>query len=209
MENYKCRRTANPIVIDGNLNKPEWEQAQKVSLVETVTGNAPKQKTWSKLLWDDTNLYVAFYCEDDYINAKMTNYNDPIFEEEVVEIFIDDDSDRKTYIEIELSPLNTLLHYFIYNNLEGDIVTFAKVKKTMDCAIYDNREENYWAAEMAIPLHEFVTAANNPPKPGDKWRMNLYRIDRPEDGSGEYSAWQPTGAIQFHSPDKFGVLEFV
>jgi hypothetical protein len=60
MDTYKCKRTANPLVIDGNLNKPEWEQAQKVSLVETVTGEPPKQKTWSKLLWDDTNLYVAF-----------------------------------------------------------------------------------------------------------------------------------------------------
>ncbi|HCS75502.1 MAG TPA: hypothetical protein DIW17_16710 [Clostridiales bacterium] len=208
MEIYKCKKTVKPIVIDGNLNKHEWEQAQKVSLVGTVIGEIPKQKSWAKLLWDEENLYAAFYCEDDYINAKMTNYNDPIYDEEVVEIFLDDDSDQKTYIEIELSPLNTLLHYFIYNNLDGKIITFAKVKKTTKCAIYDNREENYWTAEMAVPMSEFVTAPNNPPQPGDKWRMNLYRIDRPEDGSDEHSAWQPTGEIQFHKPEKFGTLEF-
>lgn len=209
MEIYKCKKTVKPIAIDGKLNKPEWEQAQAVSLVETVTGREPKQGTWAKLLWDETYLYAAFHCEDDFINAKYTNYNDKIYDEEVVEIFLDDDSDQKTYIEIELSPLNTLLHYFVYNDLEGEIITFAKIDKTIETAVYDNREENYWTAEMAIPLLEFVTAASNPPKPGDKWRMNLYRIDRPKDGSDEHSAWQPTGKVQFHMPDKFGTLEFV
>jgi hypothetical protein len=209
MEKYNCRKTDVPLKIDGNVFKPQWDQDEKVYLVETVTGGAPKQKTWSKLLWDDEYLYVAFHCEDDYINAKYTNYNDPIYDEEVVEIFIDDDSDLKTYIEIELSPLNTLLHYAIHNNLKGEILTFARVNKTIDTAIVDNREENWWSAEMAIPMSELITGPNNPPKPGDEWRINLYRIDRPADGSDEYSAWKPTGKIQFHMPAKFGIMKFV
>ncbi len=38
--------------------------------------------------------------------------------------------------------------------------------------------------------------------------MNLYRIDRPLDGSDEYTAWQPTGKINYHMPEKFGTLVF-
>ena len=119
MNQYYCRKTQYPLNIDGDVKKPLWEQAEKVFLVDTVTGQPPRQKTWCKLLWDEDFLYAAFYCEDDYINAGLTGYNDKIYEEEVVEIFLDDNCDLKTYIEIELSPLNTLLHYSMHNDLRG------------------------------------------------------------------------------------------
>jgi hypothetical protein len=209
LSTYYCKRTDQPIVIDGNINKPVWDGVEAVSLVETVTGQPPRQKTYCKLLWDDEFLYVAFYCEDDYINAVMTNYNDEIYDEEVVEIFLDDNCDRKTYIEIEVNPLNTLLHYSIHNDQKGSIYTFARVDKTVRTAVQDNREAKEWTVEIAIPFNEFTTAPNIPPKAGDKWLMNLYRIDRPEDGNDEYSAWQPTGAEQYHLPDKFGELVFI
>lgn len=43
----------------------------------------------------------------------MKNYNDLLYLEEVVEVFIDDNEDLKTYMEIEVNPLNALLHYVI------------------------------------------------------------------------------------------------
>jgi hypothetical protein len=206
---YYCKRIDQPILVDGNVNKPVWEAAEAVSLVDTVTGDTPRQKTWCKLLWDDNFLYAAFRCEDDYINAKLTGYNDEIYNEEVVEIFLDDDCDRKTYIELEVSPLNTLLHYSMQNNLDGHKIAFARVEKVIVSAVQGNREERVWTVEMAIPLSEFITAPNIPPRAGDKWLMNLYRIDRPEDHSDEYSAWQPTGKVNFHMPERFGELIFV
>jgi hypothetical protein len=208
MNQYYCRKTQYPLNIDGDVKKPKWEQAEKVFLVDTVTGQPPRQKTWCKLLWDEDFLYAAFYCEDDYINACLTGYNDKIYEEEVVEIFLDDNCDLKTYIEIELSPLNTLLHYSMHNDLRGTKIAFARVEKTIISAVRDDREQNIWTAELAIPFTEFLTAPNSPPKKGDKWLMNLYRIDRPLDGSDEYTAWQPTGKINYHMPEKFGTLVF-
>ncbi|HHY81526.1 MAG TPA: hypothetical protein GX505_02475 [Clostridiales bacterium] len=206
---YYCRKTMQPITIDGDVNKPAWQQADAVCLVDTVSGETPRQKTWCKLLWDDQFLYVAFYCEDDFINAKLTNYNDKIYDEEVVEVFIDDNCDLKSYIEIEVSPLNTMLHYAIYNNLDGHRIAFARLEQTVESAVIDNREGKFWTAEIAIPLSELITAPNNPPRTGDKWLLNLYRIDRPRDGRDEYSAWSPTGKINYHMPEKFGTLVFV
>ena len=48
-----------------------------------------------------------------------------------------------------------------------------------------------------------------PPRDGDEWRVNLYRIDT--DGENvEFQAWSPTGTAkpQFHVPERFGVLQF-
>lgn len=208
MNTYFCKKTAGPITVDGRFDKPEWEGIEPVSLVDTVTGRPPKQKTLCKLQWDDEFLYAAFYCEDNYVNASLTGYNEKIYDEEVVEIFLDDDCDLKTYIEIEVNPLNALLHYSMLNDLKGSKFAFAKVEKSVITAVCNNRPENVWTAEMAIPLREFVTAPNLPPKPGDKWLMNLYRIDRPADHNDEYTAWQATGKINYHMPEKFGELVF-
>jgi len=208
LNTYYCKKTDELIAMDGNIDKPAWKAAEAVFLVDTVTGQTPRQKTFCKLLWDDQFLYAAFCCEDDFIRAVRTEYNDEIFEEEVVEIFLDDDCDRKTYIELEVSPLNTLLHYGIHNDLTGPILPFARVEKKVVSAVRDDRDRKIWTVEMAVPFSEFVTATNSPPKAGDQWRMNLYRIDRPEDGRDEYSAWQPTGKVNFHMPEKFGELVF-
>ena len=50
---------------------------------------------------------------------------------------------------------------------------------------------------------------NNPPKAGDELHMNSYRIDRPKDGRDEYSAWSPTGEVDFHMPQCFGKMIFI
>lgn len=206
MKEYKCRRIETNIIIDGNLDKPEWKFATGIKLVDTVTGCKPRLDSYVKLLWNNDFLYVCFYCEDDYVCASMTGYNDKIYEEDVIELFIDDNRDMKTYIEIEVNPLNALLHYSIHNNLKGGFSGFAKVEKTIKTAV--RTSEELWTAEMSIPLNEFVTAKNIPPKHNDKWRINLYRIDRSEKGEDAYSAWSPTGKVNFHMPEKFGSLVF-
>ena len=209
LKTYCCKRTNEAIVIDGDISKPAWENMESVSLVDTVTGDLPKQRTMCKMMWDDNFLYVSFLCEDDSINAVMTNFNDLIYNEEVVEIFIDDNCDLKTYIELEVNPLNTLLHYSMHNDLKGNKIAFARIEQKIITAVQDNREERTWSVEMAIPFSEFITAPNIPPMAGDKWLMNLYRIDRPTDSKDEYTAWNPTVKINFHMPEKFGKLVFV
>lgn len=192
--------------INGDLSKLEWQFAEKVGLVDTVSGEAPRQPTTVCLAWSNRYLYAGFECRDTYINATYRGFNDLLYEEEVVEVFIDDNRDLKTYLEFEVNPLNALLHYGIHNNLRGQIITFARTERKIKTAV--TREEQIWRAEIAIPFTEFLTAANEPPKPGDAWRINLYRIDRPAGGGVEYSAWSPTGEANFHIPERFGEIIF-
>ena len=67
-----------------------------------------------------------------------------------------------------------------------------------------------WSCEIAIPFKDLLTAPNIPPKAGDVWRMNLYRIDRGRtEAEDEYTAWSPTQKIDYHRPQHFGSLRFV
>jgi hypothetical protein len=43
------------------------------------------------------------------------------------------------------------------------------------------------------------------PVAGTKWRINLYRGDRANKAG---LAWNPCLAPSFHTPERFGVLEF-
>ncbi|MBM7568891.1 carbohydrate-binding family 9-like protein [Paenibacillus sacheonensis] len=208
MPHYSCRKINADLQIDGDLDKAEWQLAERVQLTDAATGASPIQRTEAKLLWNDRYLYVAFECQDDYVRATMQGFNDKLYEEEVVEIFIDDDGDPRTYIEIELNPLNACLHYSVHNPLRGRILTYARTEMNLVTAVRHDTERSAWTAELAIPLTEFVTAQHCPPLPGDEWRFNLYRIDRPRDGSIEFSAWSPPGEPQFHKPLSFGGLRF-
>lgn len=91
-------------------------------------------------------------------------------------------------------------------------------------------EDRGWTVEVAIPWSAFrttttprsVTRVSLPPRPGDRWRLGLYRVERPrvspDDGSPldreaskphtELQAWSPTHHPGFHRPERFGVLEF-
>ncbi|WP_435788699.1 carbohydrate-binding family 9-like protein [Clostridium sp.] len=212
LKQYYCRKTQANIEIDGNLNKEPWKKAEVDFLVETQNASEANLKSEFKSLWNENFIYISFKCQDNYIKATMTEYNDKLYEEDVVEVFIDDNKDLKTYLEIEVNPLNAVLHYAINNNLKGRKFAFAKVDKTVETATIYYEDIQEWHTEIAIPMEEFTTAANNPPLPGDCWGINFYRIDRKEnkeDEEDEYSAWSATGKIDFHMPEKFGELTFI
>jgi hypothetical protein len=208
VKSYNCIRSSEKISIDGNIDKAVWRSATAVELTDTVTGDKPLQETSVRLLWDDEFLYIAFDCVDHEIRAVYTGFNDLLFEEDVVEVFIDDNKDLKTYIEIEVNPHNAVLHYMIANNLEGRILGYARLENCVRSAVSCSVEIKRTQYEIAIPFTEFPTAPHIPPKTGDTWRINFYRIDRGENGQDEYTAWSPTGEAAFHRPQYFGEIKF-
>lgn len=217
---YRCQWTSEPIVVDGITNDPVWSKIRPVGKFILSDGSGPaSRQTEAKLCWDSTMLYVAFACIDPDIWGTLFKRDDPIYDEEVVEIFIDPDGDMKNYYEFEVSPRNTLFDAIVCNpsgsqgkgdlqvNLEWDcprIKTAVKVEGTLD-----NRTDidKGWTVEMAIPFTS-LDAPRIPPMDGDIWKVNLYRIDlTPEP---EFSCWSPTMRTppDFHIPKAFGKLIF-
>lgn len=182
-----------------------WSDIPAVPLVDTATEEQPRLRTTARACWSDDKVFVHFLCEDDHIVASYTERDDPLYEEDVVEVFIDEEGEGRHYIELELSPRNVLFDALIENDLAGTI----KVDKEWDMAgietnVRQNNAKTY-IYDIAIPHGAFTER----PRQGTIWKINFYRIDEDIRGERTYMAWSPTGKHNFHISQAFGELVFV
>jgi hypothetical protein len=208
---YRVKRTPTPPVIDGDLSDPVWRNATEVTLVGSMNGEKPRLRTTARLLYDDKNLYVAFDAEDPDVWGTLMNRDDPIYGQEVVEIFLDANADMKTYNELEVSPNNTIFDAYFPARRQGMDLTWDSKMRTgvkIRGTLNDPSDvDQGWSVEMAIP---FATLAEVPrlPQPGDTWRFNLYRLDLPDRRRQEGQAFSPVRIPDFHNLPRFGKLIF-
>jgi hypothetical protein len=210
-------RSKTAIIVDGLLNEPAWQDAQKVQLRNSDTDEAVTDTTFSTSAftsYDDDNLYIAFICNDRDIYSSFTNRDQHLWEEEAVEVFIDVDDEPNTYVEIELSPNNVLFDSYIVHPMNIDIEETSKfdlpgiktavsVNGTLN---FRTDEDKSWTAEIAIPFSNIMKSFNSDILKAAKWKINYYRVDRDDDGPTHY-AWSPTMG-RFHKPSVFGKLVF-
>ena len=210
---YKAVRIPETHVVNGDYRDKAWINAPEITMRLSTTGKPAAKTTRVKMGWDDKYIYFVFYCEDEEIYATMTERDDHIFDEEVVEMFIAPHG-LKDYFEINVSPINVIFDSHIFYGKDavekGDvdwncagIKTAVVVEgKVNDPSVIDK----YWMAEVAVP---FESIGMETPKKGDSIRGNVYRIDhRPK--PDEYQAWSPTmrDPAAFHVPNKFGKIIF-
>jgi hypothetical protein len=180
-----------------------WRDIALVSLKENVTGAAPAQPAWFKTAWTDSELRIVFHCADTRPWATHTAHDAPLWEEEVVEVFLDPAGDLQSYFEIEINPLNAVCDLVLRRSRGGWLKDFAWHCAGLQTSV--KQTPGVWIAELAIP---FAALGPSLPLPGKPWRANFYRIDRPQTSPWELSAWSPTGRELFHIPEKFGFLDF-
>jgi len=214
---YLVKRATGPINIDGKLEEADWAACKPIRLVGYNEGVSVKQQTTARILWDDGYLYISWHCEDSQIWSTLTVRDDTLYQQEVVEVFINPDGDREAYLELEVNSLGTLWDGFVLKRDSGLIGILAwnsfELRRgvNLEGTVNDpSDKDKSWSVELAVPLDELVTAPNVPSKSGDKWRLNLYRIDLPQRNKelADYSAWSPVSGESYHDPDRFGEIEF-
>ncbi|RAK02756.1 cellulose/xylan binding protein with CBM9 domain [Larkinella arboricola] len=110
IERYTAYRTTKPPVIDGKLDEEMWTKIPRSPrFVDLVSGNKTIHDTRAAVCWDNDNLYIAFWVEEPFINAKLTNHNDPIYTDNDVEVFV---AGKDTYYEFEINSFGTLYEAF-------------------------------------------------------------------------------------------------
>jgi hypothetical protein len=189
--------------LTGDLSSPKWEKAtvahlESDSLSATVR---PELSTDVRLLWSDKYLYLGFKCP-----FSVTTEFQPaqekerfgLWERDVVEAFIaTDQNDVRRYSEFEVAP----------NGEKLDVIITPEKKdfawsSGFECAVRRSDTNNIWTAEMRIPLSAI---SPQKPKPGARWRLNLYRCDY---ANKAFLSWNPTLRQTFLAPERFGWLEF-
>lgn len=112
---YTAYHVREPIQIDGRLDEEAWQRSPRSPrFIDIITGARTIHDTRAAVLWDDTNLYVAYRIEEPFVRAKYTNQNDPIYYDNDVELFI---AGRDAYYEFEINAFNTTYEvFFIWND---------------------------------------------------------------------------------------------
>ena len=147
IKNYVCRRTTRPPAMNGRLDSPAWQRAERSPrFVDMVTGLPAFFGTQAAALWDDEYLYVGFWIEEPFVRARLTERDSLIFQESDVEVFIDGGD---CYYEFEINALGTIYEvFFIWKDAFGrfDPVEWDVLRRTALTfgGDYDRRPESFW-----------------------------------------------------------------
>lgn len=222
---YVVRKSPKPIKIDGKLDEPAWKGAPSTGIfVNTLSGAPAEVKTEAKLLWDDQHLYLAFENQDTDIWSNLTKRDDKLWTQEAVEIMIDADGNKKTYVELQVAPNGTILDTYLpeYRKYEDtadpkrkqfDWSSKMKAKVVVEGTLNKRDDQDKsWTVEIALPLGDVnglqKEGVKVPPAFGEVWRLNLFRMDAPEGKPQIAAGWSAPMVPDFHALEKFGEILF-
>ena len=198
--------------MDGQLSEQAWTDSAPIpAFVNNRDGSPSKVQTEARILYDDRFIYFAFRAVDQNIWATMKRRDEHLWLEEVVEVFLQANPAIPNYIELEVNPLGTMLDIYLidtrkplhYESWNSEKLQWAV---HVDGTVDGKEGDREWTCEIALPLEDVATATRLPPQPGDRWRVNLYRVERLPVVAE--LAWSPTLQDDFHVLPRMGEIVF-
>ena len=202
--------------VTGSGDNPVWQKAPWQSLSRVGAGGC-NYATRAKAVYSVKGIYYLFDCEDRVLTCALNRDMADLYTEDVVEVFLWPDEAVPVYLEYELSPLNYELPLMVPNS-KGAFYGWLPFHYTGGrCARHQTTirggEKKSMAtvagynAEFFIPFELVVGLSNNPPKPGMRWRANMYRIDYDVLPQSHW-AWCKDAGANFHHINGFGAFLF-
>jgi cellulose/xylan binding protein with CBM9 domain len=207
------QRAAGAINIDGIANDPGWAGVPtSPEFVQAEGSPEVVGKASAKLTWDDTYLYAFISIVDNDIYSEYKKHDDPLWKADAVELFIDADGNKRGYVELQVNPNNATFDSWFAGGRapKGDeawdsgMITAVKVRGTPDVA---GDTDQGWDVEIAIPWaavkgRDEQMAVRLPPQTGDKWRLNVVRIDKSGDKPPSASSWNRISNQDVHGLER-------
>lgn len=236
MPRYVCQRAEVPPVIDGKLDDAVWQRAfLSAPFADISEPGAPPQETRMQMVWDDDFLYIAARMAETNVWATLAARDSIIYHDPDFEVFIDAQGKGRNYIELEINALNTVWDLFItrpYGHEDCVALHDWDIKRLKHAVHVEGSLNNPadtdqgWSVELAIPWesitgHSHLPRKGEAPKPGSEMRMNFSRVswEVARDAASpagvrklampeRNDVWAPTGAVNIHKPEKWGVVRF-
>lgn len=201
--------------VSGSGNAGNWNSAEWITL-PLRAGTGKEMTTRFKTLYSDKGIYFLFDCLDKKLTSKMDADFLDLWTEDVVEVFLWTDESSPVYFEYEISPLGYELPLLISNE-NGELLRWMPFhyednRKVLHATSVRGGEKksmaqvSAWSAEFFFPWKLLRPLNNNVPKPGTKWRANMYRVDYDDNNRNNWT-WQPV-TKNFHDYERFGTLIF-
>lgn len=209
-------RPTEDFAVTGDGSNAAWKKTEWQSLAARgVKGPAHESKF--KLLYSKTGIYVLFEGSDSKLTATMKD-GEHLWTEDVFEVFLQPSVKEPSYFEYEISPLGSELSLMVTHR-DGKLLRWqpwvfeegaARATHRATAVTGGEKKSNAaisgWSAEIFIPYALLEPLHKLPPKPGDRWRANFYRVDH-DDGHQTGWEWAPVGK-SFHEFQRFGTLVF-
>lgn len=187
---YFCKKARKRFILDGNIEKEFWEDAEFTEDFIDIEGDkrpVPRFRTRVKMLWDEENFYFGAVLEGDEIWGTLTERDSVIFYDNDFEIFIDPDSDTHQYYEFEINAKNTVWDLLLtkpYRDFGGKPINGFDIRGLRTAVHIDGElnnpsaENKRWMVEVVMPFAALKETAEEcrPPKNGEFYRVNFSRV---------------------------------
>lgn len=187
----------------------------------SVSSTEVTQKTSVQITKADNGLHFSFVCSDNPFTKynKFKENNQPLWQQEVLEIFISHGEEIKSdYIEFQINPNSAIFLAKVTNHcLTGKNNTLNFLDPSLfniNASIDIDYNNNEWKGQFTLPF-ELIGGAPF------IYRLNIFRIiatTKPQSldwrGTPEtcvYSCWKPTSELtkpSFHQPQSFALVKF-
>lgn len=177
------RHAAGPMHIDGYINEPDWEQAEKAGdfyMVLPMDTSRAKVHTEVRMTYDDKNLYLAAECYDAAPGADMVESMRRDFsfgKNDNFIFFLDPFEDQTSGFSFGANAAGGQWDGLMFEGSKVDLSWDNKWSSVV------RRFSNRWVLEMAVP---FKTLRYK--KGLSRWGINFSRNDLK---TTEKSAWAP------------------
>lgn len=198
---------ACPIVIDGRLDEPCYQQAAHVT--RFVVASRPRETpppTEAWMFWNAEGIHVAFAAGDRDIRAKPPTSNESdVDEQDRVELFLWSGRRDDSYACVEIGARGAVHDYLAHFYRRFDSSWSPAGWKHAVAATQDG-----YRVEAVLPAAEFEKFGLEP-RAGARWRLGLFRADfstvspaRPP----TWVTWVDAGTPQadFHVAEAFGEM---
>ena len=201
----RLSRISSPIVVDGDLSDPGWQEATVVDVFyETNPGDnvPPPVKTVARIGYDDKYFYASFWCEDpdvEKIRAPYVDRDGITDDQDYVGILLDVENQHHSAIDYWIGPrgiqADSVFNEGTFNEDFGPDYFWQSAGRI---------GTDSWVAEVAIPLSSIRYSEKDP----QDWALILYRI-YPRDRNYQINSVRiPQGSTCFlcHSATVEGIV---
>lgn len=216
---YKVERLKKKLKIDADWNKAQWKKIEPIRITNYMGKiSAFQPEVQSKMMYNDTHVFVIFKVKDRFVRSIVTEYNGNVSSDSCVEFFFSPDEQFPLkYFNLEVNAGGTPLMFYIEkpmtelkkltDNELKQIQIAHSMPETVDPEIAGPVT---WTIEYSIPLSVLSKYSNlTRPAKGVRWKANFYKTGS-KTSNPNYITWAVVDFPRpnFHLPQFFGTIQF-
>jgi len=211
---YEIVRVGGDFDIAGRA--PGWPAVPALTVGHYLwSKNGYEPRVEARLCYNERFLFVRFLVEEGRVRARFTRFQDPVYKDSCVELFLDAFPDLgRGYLNLETNAIGTLLAAFGPDRDRRTPLTRADLRgfratSSLISPIDGEVAAGRWTLAYRVPLGLFRKLYGRDIAPGEQAAANLYKCGD-ETEFPHYGAWSPVGrpTPDFHRPEFFGTVVF-